>query len=497
MIQVSNSVASLWEDDARWLNAKIYNYSGSAWVEVENEIQSFTVTKGVMSDSEFELGGTICPSASITLFGSYAPSSTRLLRIDIGIDVGGTTVDEVYTPSFSYITLGSFYVDKVETNPHETHIDCTSEVIGRLGGQTIDVSTKVSADIVTNVASKFGLTIGNPLGVDSTQLESAVSNKTCREALSIVAKTFGGAVYERYTTSATVSLVNPFTVDASNILDVSEDRLEQDFMSTGDIVLDSVKVVVSNTDTPVVKTFGSEPYDYQMENEYMSDGTFAKFQTNVKDKGYVSGTLSMLMGDARIEPMDRINLYHYEDDEKVYSVAVPVFSVEHRFDGGLTTTIYAPTPQDYSSLVDSNSKKLSSVAGKINDVENRVVEQDDELNSIATRVGNFENAMDGKVSTSLVKGDITTGSVEWVADDNSLHIVGTNEGGSETYETVVGGDGIKFKYNGSVVASIDQDKLVIDKTILFTSMQVGNWKWEVANNDNLTLKWAKTEEGGN
>lgn len=494
MIQVSNSVASLWEDDARWLDAKLYNWQNASWVEVPNEIQSFTVTKGVMSDGEFELGGTICPSCNITLFDAYQPTSTRLIRIDIGIDTGGTTVDEVYTPNFSYITLGSFYIDKLEVSQYESVLTCTSEVLGRLGGTMLNGKISSPTSIISTVGSQFGLSINNSLGVTDIALRKALENKTCREALSIVAKSFGGCVYEGYNNTATLSIVNPMIVDATKILYVSEDRLEKDFVSTGAISFSSAKISVdTGADTPTVYSFGSEPYKYQDDNEYMTDGIFAKFQTAFKDKAYASGEVSMLMGDPRIEPLDRIALYHFDEQgQRVVSATVPVYYVEHRYDGSLTTTVYAPVPQDYSNLVDSDSKRLSAVIGQINGIKESVDSYDEQIETIVTRLDGVDEGMRSKVDSNLVKGDVTTGSMEWVADDNSLHIIGKNAEGNATYETVVGGDGIKFKYNGETVASVDQDQLVIDKTIVFTSMQVGKWKWEVQQNENLTLKW-----GGN
>ena len=495
MINVSNAVASLWEEDARWLDAKVYNYVNASWVEVTNDIKDFSVTKGAMSDGEFQFGETICPSCTITMYDRYTPSESRLVRVDIGIDQGGTTSEDgEYTPSFSYLTLGSFYLEKLEANEYESILTCTSEVIGRLGNKPLGIKSNSPIAIVNAVASAFGLTINNRLGVDATALAKEVSGKTCREALSIVAKSFGGSVVEGYNNTPTLTLVSPFVVDATKILYVNEERLEQDFVSTGGITLDSAEITAdTGADNPTTYTFGSEPYKYKGDNEYMSSTVFAKFQTNVKDKGYASGEVSMLMGDPRIEPLDRIALYHLDDDgNRVVSATVPVYYVEHRYDGSLTTTVYAPVPQDYSNLVDSDSKRLSAVIGQINGVREKVLTYDEQIETIVTRLDGVDEGMRSKVDSSLVKDDVTTGSMEWVEDDNSLHIVGQNAEGNATYETVVGGDGIKFKYNGETVASVDQDQLVIDKTIVFTSMQVGKWKWEVQQNENLTLKW-----GGN
>lgn len=109
--------------------------------------------------------------------------------------------------------------------------------------------------------------------------------------------------------------------------------------------------------------------------------------------------------------------------------------------------------------------------------------------TVETSLGDINEDLSNKVSNSLVKDEVTTGSIEWSQEDNSLHIVGMNDAGNAAYETVIGGDGIKFKYNGNTVASIDQNELNIDKTVVITSMRVGDWLWSVHDNSNLTLKW--------
>lgn len=94
----------------------------------------------------------------------------------------------------------------------------------------------------------------------------------------------------------------------------------------------------------------------------------------------------------------------------------------------------------------------------------------------------------GNMDSSVMASRGERGQMEW--SDNALHIISQNEGKTEKYETEIGGDGIKFKYQDQTVASIDQDQLVIDKTLVFTEMKIGNWSWAVNPlNGNLIVKW--------
>lgn len=115
---------------------------------------------------------------------------------------------------------------------------------------------------------------------------------------------------------------------------------------------------------------------------------------------------------------------------------------------------------------------------------------------IANNTITSDNIADNSLSIinmddSIMASSGLHGSMSW--SDDALHIVSKNSDLTETYETEIGGDGIKFKYQDNVVASIDQDQLVIDKTLVFTEMKIGNWSWAInEKNGNLMVKW-----GGN
>ena len=91
--------------------------------------------------------------------------------------------------------------------------------------------------------------------------------------------------------------------------------------------------------------------------------------------------------------------------------------------------------------------------------------------------------------------DLTTkhGSMEW--QDDALHIKSVDADEQNTYETVIGGDGIKFNWNGSETASINQDELRINKTVVINAMEVGNWSWAIHPlTGNLMVKWNGGED---
>lgn len=111
---------------------------------------------------------------------------------------------------------------------------------------------------------------------------------------------------------------------------------------------------------------------------------------------------------------------------------------------------------------------------------------------------------DGSTTTELVDGtartDInnleltkidrfgTNASMKW--DGNILKIEAIDPETNVPYAVEIGGNGIEFKYDNEAVAMINQDQLVIDKTVVLTEMQVNRyWTWRTRDNNNLCLQW--------
>ena len=82
----------------------------------------------------------------------------------------------------------------------------------------------------------------------------------------------------------------------------------------------------------------------------------------------------------------------------------------------------------------------------------------------------------------------TNASMKW--DGNILKIEATDPETNVPYAVEIGGNGIEFKYDNEAVAMINQDQLVIDKTVVLTEMQVNRyWTWRTRDNNNLCLQW--------
>ena len=103
------------------------------------------------------------------------------------------------------------------------------------------------------------------------------------------------------------------------------------------------------------------------------------------------------------------------------------------------------------------------------------------------RADNAQKSIDNLELTKIDRFG-TNASMKW--DGNILKIEAIDPETNVPYAVEIGGNGIEFKYDNEAVAMINQDQLVIDKTVVLTEMQVNRyWTWRTRDNNNLCLQW--------
>ena len=173
-------------------------------------------------------------------------------------------------------------------------------------------------------------------------------------------------------------------------------------------------------------------------------------------------------------------LYRFPNDGTVTgNTTVHWFKIEK----GNKATDWTPAPED----VDAG---ISNVDSKIDDVTSNIYTPGSSLldGSKISDGSLYINQMDDTVAGTYSDPTTKRGTMEW--KDDALHIKSVDANAQNTYETVIGGDGIKFNWNGTETASIDQDELRINKTVVINAMEVGNWSWAIhPTTGNLMVKW--------
>lgn len=110
-----------------------------------------------------------------------------------------------------------------------------------------------------------------------------------------------------------------------------------------------------------------------------------------------------------------------------------------------------------------------------------------DLEDVRTIATNAHTEIDNLALTKIDRFG-TNASMKW--DGNILKIEAIDPETNVPYAVEIGGNGIEFKYDNEAVAMINQDQLVIDKTVVLTEMQVNRyWTWRTHDNNNLCLQW--------
>ena len=160
-------------------------------------------------------------------------------------------------------------------------------------------------------------------------------------------------------------------------------------------------------------------------------------------------------------------------------------------DGSTTVTVTNKDGSTTTELVDGKARVDAADAQGTSDsiasniyVPNSTLIDGSKINDGSLSIDQMDDTVAGSYSDPTTK----RGMMEW--KDDALHIKSVDANAQNTYETVVGGDGIKFNWNGVETASINQDELRINKTVVINAMEVGNWSWAIhPTTGNLMVKW--------
>ena len=150
---------------------------------------------------------------------------------------------------------------------------------------------------------------------------------------------------------------------------------------------------------------------------------------------------------------------------------------------GNRATDWTPAPEDVDAGIANAQETADSIANNIY-VPDSTLLDGSKISDGSLSINQMDDTVAGTYSDPTTK----KGTMEW--NDDALHIKSTDANAQNTYETVIGGDGIKFNWNGVETASINQDELRINKTVVINAMEVGNWSWAIhPTTGNLMVKW--------
>lgn len=317
------------------------------------------------------------------------------------------------------------------------------------------------------------------------QIQSTITN-------AVAGKANSSDVYTKTQIDQTVNGINT-TVSSKVGNDEVISRINQ---SSESIIIDANRVNIAGAaifDNYSLKsqTLGSSQRIYKRTNSATAPAAPTSIVTATTDQG-VTGNWT-LMHMPRVAASNTAYKYLWTCEQKISlggfflgTTAVVADNGTTVIDGGSITT----------GTIDASVATITNI--NANNITSGVINADlistEDLNAhglaltseIITDVNGLTDDF-GKLSSKLDMQN-GSGSATW---NNGVFTVSSTSGG-ETYAVQIAGTGIEFQYQGQAAASIDQDKLVIDKTVVLDAMQVGEnkWTWKIDPIDNsVFLKW--------
>ena len=210
----------------------------------------------------------------------------------------------------------------------------------------------------------------------------------------------------------------------------------------------------------------------------------ARFLISGTSKQIISSKFTMSYSDGKTPDVHPsyayAQLYRFPENGTVTgNTTIHWFKIEK----GNKATDWTPAPEDVDTSINDVDSKINDVTGNIYAPDSTLLDGN-KISDGSLSINQMDDTVAGTYSDPTTK----RGTMEW--KDDALHIKSVDSNAQNTYETVIGGDGIKFNWNGKETASIDQDELRINKTVVINAMEVGNWSWAIhPTTGNLMVKW--------
>lgn len=341
MIQVSEQAAAVIESDSRKFQSR-FLLSGTV---ISGEVRSVKTYKGSCGDAQFAPGLIYSSYLDVVLDYCHESLEGKELLYQIGV-----VIDEENT---EWYDIGYFTVCKPSKSVYTTSFQALGRISARMGGLYSSNLTFPASiqSVLDEISSATGVEIDASEFDTSGMIETKPVGYLHREVLAFIAGIFMG--YATEDASGKVVISKYKTV--GNIVETDGDRTTiLPTFADLDTVITGIKVIVSdgNSDGSEEETSEEEPEETVSEvsfssgsvnvivsNPFMTQALFDANVNNLIGLTYRSGTVSISMGDFRIEPFDCMKVTDSAGEIRL----VPCMSVVHTFESGLTTEIIAPS----------------------------------------------------------------------------------------------------------------------------------------------------------
>ncbi len=337
MIKVSDLAAKAISASSRTFLSR-FLHNGT---EISGDVRSVITYKGSCGESAFTPGAVYSSYIDVVIDNCQESLSGKELTYQIGVVIDENTTE--------WYDIGKYTVHKPSTNVYTTSFTALGRISAKLGMMyqsklTFPATIK---NILNEISQNTGISIDASAFDTTGVIEKEINGYMYREVLAIIA-----GIFFAYVTEDTAGNIVFANYKNANVIATDGDRTsilptfaDTDTEITGVRVVGGeiiVKDPETGDDVYQDQTFISGNANVAIQNEFMTQALFDANNGNVTGYTYRPATVSISLGDFRIEPFDSLKV----TDSLGVVRTVPCMSIIHRFDGGITTDIVAPELQD-------------------------------------------------------------------------------------------------------------------------------------------------------
>ena len=338
MYESSISFGELIQQNSRTFIAKLIE-NGE---ELECPIKSVKIHGGSNSASDFSIGSAIAQYVDITMLNPDRRIEGHELLLEIGLEVDG---------EYEGVPIGYFTATKPKSDESTISFTAYDRMIKMEKAFFTDQTNPTTVSILQAISEATDVSVITE-NLTPIQMERPVGY-TCREILSYIAQIYGGFAVcnragqieiKRYSSSGYV---------------ISTGRYWGTFKHNDyALSLDQITCITGKDENGenIILAAGSGPRRIVFSNPFMTQSMLDTVWSLLDGFAYMPGELKML-GDPRIDPWDMVTV----QDLNGQTYSVPAMTLEHMFDGGLTTTIIAVGKSETEQTLDYKGPKTAEM----------------------------------------------------------------------------------------------------------------------------------------
>lgn len=284
------------------------------------------------------------------IFSNYADISLdyctdnltgKKLELEYGVKIDGVEY---------WFKEATLYASKPSKKADTTTFQALGTMSAKLGRKFTGGSFSTVSSLLAHIETVAGASVSLSEGLEDLAIpeDADLSKYLYREVVGLVAGLYFGYATEDVDGNIIICTYNK----SGGVIDASLDRMLDYPTFQDEATVVGVDVVAKDN----TQFTAGDLQNCSITNPLMTQEAFDKYANNYVGYTYTPYDMELSLGDFTLEPWDCVKI----TDDKGVEHTVPCMSICHSFDGGLKTTISAPTLEDSENYRGETSKNAGT-----------------------------------------------------------------------------------------------------------------------------------------